>query len=72
MEQPEQQPIPVNETARKIASLVVNKIFKDWDKKVHRPTTLDEANANLDDAIEIELIIRRMIQRINLTITEAN
>lgn len=71
MEQPERQPIPVNETAKAIASLVVSKVFKDYDKKVHRPTTDEEAMANVDNAIEIELIIRQMIQRINLTITEA-
>lgn len=71
MEQPERQPILVNETAKAIVSLVVSKIFKDYDKKVHRPTTDEEAMAMVDNAVEIELIIRQMIQRINLTITDA-
>lgn len=72
MEQPERQPILVNETAQKIASLVVNEVFKDYDKKVHRPTTDEEAMANVDNAIEIELLIREMIKRINKTITDAS
>ena len=72
MEQPEHQPIPVNETARAIVSLVVSKVFKDYDKKIHRPTTDEEAIAMIDNTVEIELIIRQMIQRINLTIIDAH
>ena len=59
------QSIP--DEAKNISNTIIKKIYKDYNNIQHREHTYQEASDNIDDIIEIQMIIQRMIQRRNIT-----
>ena len=62
MQTPEQK---IKKESSKISKLVIKKIFKDYKDKPHEEPSKEEAFDTIEDLIEMQEIISRMIVRRN-------
>lgn len=54
-----------NDEAKKLVNKIIHKIYLNYKDIPHREHTYQEASDNVEDIIEIQYIIQRMIDRRN-------
>lgn len=52
--------------AKHICNNIIKNIYSDYKNKKHRSATPEEARANVDDLVEIELLLKRVFDRQNI------
>lgn len=56
--------------AKHICNNIIKNIYSDYKNKQHRNATPAEASANVDDLVGIELLLKRIYDRQNITVQE--